>query len=411
MTSTPNPATLYAAELILCVRHPSRRAAGYCERCAWDLCRACLFSEHRCRPVRVPSPAPRRLRRGGLLLAGGAVLLAALALRAGGLSPWRRPPAEPRSATPAAPFLAVQPAHPAAAQESEGGTPAAPPSRAALSPVLDRDTVLPAGGLTAAPDPGVPVPSPGANVTAGQQVSAEDVSRPVAPVSFDRGPEDRREVLFSFDAGAEVAGAEEILAALAAADVRTTFFLTGQFIGDHPELVRRLVRDGHEIGNHTDTHLHLTTWQIERRHRTRPGVDRARLVHELSAVATIFREITGREIAPLWRAPYGEINDELLRWASEAGWQHVGWTRSLDTLDWVSDPRSTIYRSADEIAAHILDVPRTDRWGGRGAIVLMHLGSDRPRQDRLDRVLPRIVEEYRRLGFEFVTASAMMRDS
>lgn len=218
-------------------------------------------------------------------------------------------------------------------------------------------------------------------------------------------------MVLSFDGGSTHDGAEEILDALAVADVRTTFFLTGEFIRTHREMVVRMVRDGHEIANHTDTHAHLTTWPTTRQHRTRPGLERAWLVNELTATAEAFRQVTGQEMARLWRAPYGEINDELLLWASGAGWQHVGWTPSLDMLDWVSDRDSDNYRSADEIARKLLELPRTDRKGGHGAIVLLHLGSDRPREDQVARILERILKEYHELGFEFVTASAMIQSS
>ncbi len=190
--------------------------------------------------------------------------------------------------------------------------------------------------------------------------------------------------------------------------VRTTFFLTGEFIRAYPEVVRRLVAEGHEVGNHTDTHLHLTDWEERRRHTTRAGVSRQRLLDELARTAAAYRDATGREMAPLWRAPYGEYNAQILSWATEAGWRHVGWTDRLDSLDWVADAASPIYRGPDEIARRLLAFADADPAAGRGAIVLMHLGSQRPEEERLTRALPRILEGYRARGFAFVTASAMM---
>jgi peptidoglycan/xylan/chitin deacetylase (PgdA/CDA1 family) len=227
--------------------------------------------------------------------------------------------------------------------------------------------------------------------------------------SFDRGPGERREVLFSFDAGSETSGAAEILDTLREQGIFTTFFLTGEFIRRHPDLVRRIAADGHEVGNHTDSHLHLTLWETRRNHVTRPDVDRRRLSDELERTAAAFRQATGREMAPLWRAPYGEYNQEILRWAADGGWAHVGWTRHMDTLDWVSEPGSRIYRDPEEIANRVLAFPRDDAMEAHGTIILMHLGSGRPHEEQLSRTLPRILDGYRQMGFEFVTASDMMR--
>ena len=89
----------------------------------------------------------------------------------------------------------------------------------------------------------------------------------------------------------------------------------------------------------------------------------------------------------------------------------MGWTTSLDTLDWVADPNSQLYRSADEIARRLLAFPERDAHGARGAIVLMHLGSQRPASEQVGRVLTRILTGYQVRGFEFLTASDMMRGS
>jgi peptidoglycan/xylan/chitin deacetylase (PgdA/CDA1 family) len=188
------------------------------------------------------------------------------------------------------------------------------------------------------------------------------------------GPRDRREILVSFDAGSSDRGALQILDALRDRGIRTTVFLTGDFVRRSPELARRIAEDGHEVGNHTDTHPHLTTYGWNGRQATRPGVDRAFLARELGRTARLYRETTGKAMAPVWRAPFGEHNPEIRRWAAEEGYWHVGWTggrAGLDSLDWISDPSSPAYRSADKVVS--LLVQRAEN----GGIVLLHLGSDR----------------------------------
>ena len=202
-----------------------------------------------------------------------------------------------------------------------------------------------------------------------------------------RGPSDRREVLVSFDAGSSDRGASEILDALAKRNIRTTIFVTGEFVRRYPEIARRIAADGHEVGNHTDTHPHLTTYASDGRQTTRLGVDRAFVAGELARTARLYRDATGQTMAPLWRAPFGEHNAEIRRWAAEQGYWHVGWTggrTGLDGLDWITDPSARGYRSAERLLSRLV------QHAENGGIVLLHLGSDRDRARELeDRRAPR----------------------
>lgn len=233
------------------------------------------------------------------------------------------------------------------------------------------------------------------------------------PLDITRGSRGEAEIVLTFDAGSSAAGATEILDALQEHEIRTTIFVTGRFVEANPAIVLRIVAEGHEVANHTWSHLHLTSWNSTGRHSTLPGVSRQRLIDELERTAAAFRELTGSDMAPYWRAPYGEHNPEILRWAREAGWQHVGWTRgsrrSLDALDWVTDRRSRNYHSPEGLVKRILDFEHQDGDSLDGAIILMHLGSDRPPQERMVRTLPTLISELSSRGLRFVTVSEMTR--
>jgi peptidoglycan/xylan/chitin deacetylase (PgdA/CDA1 family) len=218
-----------------------------------------------------------------------------------------------------------------------------------------------------------------------------------------RGPADRREILVSFDAGSSSRGARDILDALRSRGVRTTVFLTGEFIRHYPDLARQIAADGHEVGNHTDTHPHLTTYASDGRQATRSGVDRSYLAAELARAAHLYREATGRDMSPIWRAPYGEQNAEIRTWAAEAGYWHVGWTggrAGLDGMDWVSDPASRAYRSSDRVVARLIANAEN------GGIVLLHLGSDR--DDPVALRVPELLDGLLTRGFRLVKASEFL---
>lgn len=233
-------------------------------------------------------------------------------------------------------------------------------------------------------------------------------------VSFERGCRDLPLVALTFDGGSDAGESERILDVLEQRGVAATFFLTGDYIRHNPELVRRIAAAGHEVGNHTRSHPHLTTWDRTRRHDTLPGVDRAFIEEQLGRTAKAYEAVTGRPMAALWRAPFGEINDELLRWAAAAGWSHVGWTRddgggrhTLDSLDWVAERSSKIYLSSEQISRRI----RTFGAGGtglNGGIVLMHLSTrrDDPQVTRLGA----LVDALRGDGYRLVTVTDLRRD-
>jgi len=228
-----------------------------------------------------------------------------------------------------------------------------------------------------------------------------------------RGPLSRKRVAFTFDGGAEDNAANEILDYLKAENVKSTFFLTGRFIQQYPQTVRRIVAEGHEVGNHTLNHPHLTTYEKNRNHETLSGVTRDKLYNELNKTAQRFECVTKKKMAGLWRAPYGERNSEILKWAAEAGYKHIAWTvgrgweENMDTLDWVADKNSKVYHSADEIAEKILTYADNKNDGANGVIILMHLGTNR-KDDYPHKKLPDIFKGLKKKGYEMVTVSELL---
>lgn len=224
-----------------------------------------------------------------------------------------------------------------------------------------------------------------------------------------RGPHEYPLLALTIDAGASKQRAEQVLAVLRDKGIITTFFLTGQFIERYPEVVKSLVAQGHEVGNHTYSHPHLTTFRINRRHNTAAGASREMLLEELNRTRDLFESLTGEKMAPWWRAPYGEHNREILAWAEEAGFKHVDWTRTptnFDMLDWIADEHDRYYLDKKGLYRRLVGIASGDAGSANGGIVLMHLGTDR-KKDFLDEVLPNAIDELRSRGYRFVTVSRM----
>jgi peptidoglycan/xylan/chitin deacetylase (PgdA/CDA1 family) len=195
---------------------------------------------------------------------------------------------------------------------------------------------------------------------------------PVLQLVHDAGPR----IAITFDGNASSNRTSELLDLLQRHRLKVTLFVTGEFIERYPAIVRRAVLSGHEIGNHTYSHPHLTTYAENSRHRLLPGVTRRSFQNSLRQTEQAFRAATGRAMQPLWRAPFGEENRLLRGWALELGYLHVRWSslqgESLDARDWIADEHSSLYQSSSTIMERLLGFPELE-----GGIVLMHLATER----------------------------------
>ncbi len=244
-----------------------------------------------------------------------------------------------------------------------------------------------------------------------QEVSQE-ATRQTSPIltafpSLTRGSLNRKELAVTFDGGSGASVALDILKTLKDFGIQTTFFLTGDFIQNFPEVTRRIAQDGHEAANHMLKHDQLVDT------KTRKSlISKKELFRQLLKVEELYQEATGTEMKRFWRAPYGEINRELIRWAATLGYRHVGWTRSgrmsLDTLDWVADKKSSLYRSSDEILKRIWDFEKKDSHGLNGGVVLMHLGSHR-NSDFPHEKLPELLSTLKAKKYRTVPLSMLLR--
>jgi len=271
-------------------------------------------------------------------------------------------------------------------------TPTPPPS----------PTPAPTPMLKAAPAPATPTAAPGGATRT--ERSRGRSSPPDIHLVRDAGPR----LSITFDGGASSNGTAELLGLLQELELRVTLFVTGEFVDREPQLVRRAVLEGHEVGNHTLSHPHLTSYASDRSHRLLPGVTHEWFHNELRATERRFREATGRPMAPYWRAPFGEENATLRRWALELGYLHVRWSslegRSLDAWDWVTSEHSRLYEDPHRMMRRLLSFPEL-----HGGILLMHLSSERLEPSW--RILPELLAELEQRGIEPVTVTELLEAS
>lgn len=222
--------------------------------------------------------------------------------------------------------------------------------------------------LQQAPKPGQPLIIPQLEGKAGGQDSPPPLVR--------RGRGDMPWVALTLDAGGTAENVPEVLATLREHHAHITFFLTGEWIRENPELTRQIVADGHEIGNHTLDHPDLTT------------LDDASIQRELAETEALLHQAAGEaaSIRPFFRPPFGAYDERVLRVAVGEGYLPIYWT--FDSLDSVGKPKTPEFL-VERVTGHL----PPDQL--RGAIILAHCGLA-PTAAALPQILDRLAE----LGLE-----------
>ncbi len=169
------------------------------------------------------------------------------------------------------------------------------------------------------------------------------------PISETVVPGTAGAIALTFDCGFGAASLDQILATLADADVRATFFLEGNWVERSPQIVAPIVAAGHVIGNHSYSHPNFAA-------RTESQV-----VYELTRTAALVADAGGPASLSLFRYPYGSRSRETDAWVTAQGYTIVGW--SIDPQGWRQGTTS------EQVLAAVL------RNAKPGGIVLMHCGS------------------------------------
>ena len=197
----------------------------------------------------------------------------------------------------------------------------------------------------------------------------------------DRGPRGKNEIALTFDGGAEAECFEDLITALGHAHVNSTFFITGRFTQAHADCAAEITKYGHEIGNHTWSHLNLTQQSDD--------VVRDEIAQAERAIV----QRSGQSPRPRFRAPYGARDERVLKIAATLGYRSIYWTiDSLDGVEPAKTPQFLINRITSKSDAEL-----------DGAIILMHVGV-RSTAD----ALPAIIANLQGRGFHLVTISKLL---
>ena len=193
------------------------------------------------------------------------------------------------------------------------------------------------------------------------------------------GNSEDKKIYLTFDCGYENGYTPAILDAREKHNVKAAFFVVGNYLETSPDLVKRMVEEGHIVGNHTYHHPDMS--QIS---------DPASFQEEITSLEKKYQEITGLEMQKFYRPPQGKYSESNLKMAQELGYQTVFW--SLAYVDWYVDQQPT----QEEAYAKLL--PRIHP----GAVVLLH-STSKTNAEILDDLLTKWEQE----GYTFGTLNEL----
>ena len=180
-------------------------------------------------------------------------------------------------------------------------------------------------------------------------------------------------IYLTFDCGYENGNTEPILDALKKHDVKATFFVVGNFLETSPEIVKRMIAEGHTVGNHTYHHWDMS--KIGEMEQFR---------QELVSLETLYRDTTGLELAKFYRPPQGIYSEKNLEMAQQLGYHTVFW--SLAYVDWLQDDQPTSEQAYAKL------IPRIHN----GAVVLLHSTSQTNAA-----ILDSLLTRWEEMGYSF----------
>ena len=189
------------------------------------------------------------------------------------------------------------------------------------------------------------------------------------------GDTNKKVIYLTFDAGYENGCTAKILDILQKHRVKAAFFLVGNYMEQNPDLVKRMVAEGHTVGNHTMHHRDMSKL-------TDPETFRK----ELEDLEKLYYDITGQKMDKYYRPPQGIYSEENLKMAQTLGYKTVFW--SLAYVDWNNDSQPTPEQAFSKL------LPRSHN----GMVVLLHSTSQTNAA-----ILDELLTKWEQMGYEFAT--------
>jgi peptidoglycan/xylan/chitin deacetylase (PgdA/CDA1 family) len=193
-------------------------------------------------------------------------------------------------------------------------------------------------------------------------------------------------------------GGQTILDVLKKNNIKASFFLTGDFYRNFPDLVKTLKAEGHYLGAHSDKHILYCDWKK----RDSLLVSKADFRSDLKQNFVEMSKFgIAKDQAKYFLPPFEWYNSEIAAWCREAGLELVNYTSGTRSHADYTTPNDKNYLASKTIYRSIMDYEMRNTKGLNGFILLMHMGSDPLRTDKMYLRLERLVQELKEKGYSF----------
>ena len=190
-------------------------------------------------------------------------------------------------------------------------------------------------------------------------------------------------IYLTFDAGYENGNVEKILDAMKEEDVKGAFFILGNLIERNPELVEKMINDGHLVCNHTNKHRDMTK---------SASIDEFR--QELESLEALYSEKFGATMPKYFRPPEGKFSEASMQYAKELGYKTIFW--SIAYADWDNNKQMSNQAAKEKIMSNLHN----------GAVILLH-----PTSATNANIMKELILDIKSQGYRFGTLDELTKEA
>ncbi len=221
-----------------------------------------------------------------------------------------------------------------------------------------------------------------------------------------RGRTEEKCIYLTFTGHEFAEGGETILRVFRKHKIQGSFFFTGDFYRNPKlhSLIRKLYRQGHYLGPHSDKHLLYAAWED----RNRLLVDKKTFQKDLLENLREMEKLKVRPKRKLFLPPYEWYNRTIADWTAELGFTLINYTPgTISHADYTSPLDGKKYRSSRKIYEAVLEFEKTAPQGLNGFILLSHIGAGPARSDKFFLYLDSLIGELKKRGYQFSTLESL----
>lgn len=230
------------------------------------------------------------------------------------------------------------------------------------------------------------------------QTSADEDKNRYVDGGIIRSNPSKKQITLVFTADDKFDGAETIINTLKKDHIHGGFFFTGKFYENYPQIIQRLIKEGHYVGSHSYGHLLYSPWENR---------DSLLVTHKefdediLKSYALMSKFNISKEDAPYFIPPYEYYNRTVASWAHQLGLQIINFTPGTGSNADYTTPDMKNYRGSKEIFYKIMKYEKGN--GLNGNFLLIHFGTDSKRTDKFYRYLPKLIQTLQKKGYQFIS--------